>query len=49
VDDLVADVAAVVRAERDERLTAAAQLDAVGRGAAADELRAAAAVLAAYL
>lgn len=43
------DVVAVVRAERDERLAAAGQLDGAGAGAAAEELRAAAAVLEAYL
>ncbi|MEI4272755.1 hypothetical protein TEK04_13575 [Klenkia sp. LSe6-5] len=43
------DVRAVVRAERDERLAAADQLDATGAGDAADELRAAAAVLERYL
>jgi uncharacterized protein YqeY len=43
------DVAAVLRAERDERLAAADQLAAAGSAAAADELRATAALLETYL
>ncbi|SDO25631.1 hypothetical protein SAMN05660199_01658 [Klenkia soli] len=44
-----ADVVAVLRAERDERLAAADQLAAAGSSGAADELRGTAALLERYL